>query len=989
MRRSNKKQWAAMLDFNFDFPEIQDFSKPSVILHKNGSYLLFKPNDVVAADALAELVQRMGVECMRKGGFYSDTLNSMTVTDWRKVELWKHLNGDISKHPFCELLKTYGVEVGTSDTLKNYIRKEWGRRQLEMTPYPAPPITNTVNLFERCSVGTNLLCTKEFYRPGESKKNEDSPAFEKGKRYMVIGTGGDGVDEVCISLQALVAGQTVDMTGNGLRHNWSPFDAPMEEHFDDSENIDFGQDITQKYPQRVAEMRARLLKLPFMVKALEEGTVPPIYPHTREDAPLEALKRGVVNCKLMRMGKTREAITIAELWGSQKIVIIASRRIRIMWLKNLKALGITDFTVVNHFEDLKKQSKYYLLTRDWLKRRVDPGKKARHNHEGLFHSFVEDTVVERIILGGTNGPMPEGGWISGVNYGFVDRKREILHYNLCPHCNAPMVRPSFQKDSIGKIFRVDWTFRRGYMCRSLTCQRTTDNRASAKDLALIQKGKIVHGGKSHHGAAWAVTNNHLVHHQPGSYVDFDLAAHAHCNQRVNARMCPSCKVADGVWVPPRYRRVSRMFTAVIDDEIHNEKNHTAESAEAIFNLRARRRLGLTGTFMSNSAMDTYGPLHYVLAAPCVQFPYARQAGANEFEKRFCDFVYLERPTGEVDEDGNEITKTVKKRVPFLKNPPEFWRFLADKIVRRNYDDPLYQQSLKEAGLIQPIPDVLQYVSPMDPKQAKMLLDSLRDFKQAYEQLVKEAEAKHQEVNLGKIQNMSQMMSMRILATCPEMINQKLGGNVYDGPVGGGKMFHISKIVAEKVAKNGKVLIISDFIQMQKTVTEELRKQKFGILRFNPAWNDAKCEEAFDQFNDDPDIHGMVAGTRAIREGLDFSAANTCLATDLLWSPAFQTQAWSRILTPRPEDRKCEVYLMLSKSTIDEHVYNVFYSKMMAAEQALDRVVKERRTKQIDVKWFVERILEEEEALSLQVRDLGDKDEIFMPSLEEALLEDRV
>jgi SNF2 family DNA or RNA helicase len=433
-----------------------------------------------------------------------------------------------------------------------------------------------------------------------------------------------------------------------------------------------------------------------------------------------------------------------------------------------------------------------------------------------------------------------------------------------------------------------------------------------------------------------------------------------------------------------------MFTAVIDDEIHNEKEHTTENAKAIFNLRARRRLGLTGTFMSNSAMDTYGPLHYVLSAPCEQFPYARQAGAGEFEKRFCDFVYLERPTGEVDEEtGEEIMKTVKKRVPFLKNPPEFWRFLADKIIRRTYDDPLYQESLKEAGLIQPVPDVYDYRVAMDPLQAKMLLDALRDFKQAYEKLVKECEAKHQEINLGKIQSMSQMMSMRILATCPEMINEKLGGHVYDGPVGGGKMFHINKIVAEAAAKNEKTLIISDFIQMQKTVTEELRKSGFGIIRFNPAWGDAKCEEAFDQFNDDPDIHGIVAGTRAIREGLDFGAANKCIATDLLWSPAFQTQAWSRILTPRPEDRHCEVYLMLSKFTIDEHVYNVFYSKMAAAEQALDRVMKERRTKQIDVKWFVDRILEEEEALSLQVRDLGDKDEVFMPSLEEALLEERV
>ena len=991
MRQSTKKQLAVLLDFDFDFPEIQDAGKPSITLHKNGPYLLFKANDLIAADALRELIARMEVPEMREGTFYAldsnldpeSSLAHIKVQAWDKVDLWEHLNGDIAKHPFCELLRTYGVEIGTAPTLKNYIRKTFRRREMEATPFPWNEVPTDIPLFDRACVGTPLLCTQDYTAAGD-----DVPTFTKGSRYMVIDSGGEGADKVVISTQALEPGKTVDLTGNGMRFEWTPFDPPMETCFDDSESVNFGEDITQRYPERVAEMQKKLQNLPFMLVAAAKGTVPPIYPHTRVDAPLEALKSGVINTKLMRMGKSREAVTVCELWGSEQIVILSSRRIRIFWKKNLDAMGITDYVTVNCFADLNKPAKYYLITYDWFKRQNDPGKKDRRDKLGIFHPFVRKTheiVVRKDYNHDAHMAAIQAGtsYRPGFEYGSRTYQCDEVQYNLCPHCKAPMVRPDYDIDPMGKIVSVHWTFERGYRCRNESCYWTTDNQSYPRALGK----KVIHRSASRRGAAWATYESGIIKHKPGTYVDYELAAHLNCNEKVKGRQCPTCKVADGTWQPGRYKRMKKRFTAVVLDEIHNAKTRGNDISQAAFNLRCRRRIGLTGTFMSNSAMDTYLPLHYVLRAPCPEFPYSGTKGENEFKNRFCDFVYLERPTGEVDDDGNDVMKTVKKLVPFLKNPPDFWRFLASKIVRRTYDDPLYQASLAESGLFQPTPVVEAKIIPMNLEQSKLMLDSLREFKGAYEKVVEECLEKHQEINMARLQNMSQMMSMRILATCPEMINTKLGFDAYLGDPGGAKGMWVETFVAEEVAQGRKVLILSDFLQMQATCEKLL--ERFNPILFRTHWTDAKIEEVFSEFEEDPEKHVLIAGTRAIREGVDVSRADTVICTDLLWSPAYQTQAWSRILAPRPEDRLCKILLLLAEHSVDKHIFDVFYSKVQAASQGIDRKALARRAKIVDVKMFVDRILENENSLALQVRDMGDEEMVFMPELEMSMLEDRV
>src|SRR5208337_1540197 len=828
----------------------------------------------------------------------------------RKLELWRWLETGIESHPIIGILSSYGIHVEISQSLKNYMAKEWKRQELENTPYPSPPITTDVSLFDRCSEGTVLRCIKNF-----NKKTDGTHTFKKGSRYMVMSSGGEGRDTVVLSTHEMVSGVNLTMVGNAAKHEWTTFDVPLDEYFDDSETTDFGKDLVKLYPDQIKQSKARLAAMNL-----------PLYEHVAEDAAMIALKRGVLNAYPMRMAKTSCAIAVAEIVGSKKVVAVAPGNARLFWTKEFERMGFKegeDFIEVRSLTDLDTQVKYHLMTYTWIALGKDPAYKARKNCENLLK--------------------PSSRWIRRQRVGITWKELEDIELHLtnnCPHCKEPMSRPQFlpggQLD-INPEGKVIWTTKRGYMCRNVNCSWRSDNRGIK--------------------ASW--DSKRLVHHK-GGYIDFELAKHAKCEDtKVKGRMCPECHVVDSTWVPARYKRIKKKYTHVILDEAHATKDDTTATSTAALNLRCRRRQTLSGTPMSNSAMDVYWPLHWSVNAPSTGFQYFGTEGEKEFDQRFCDAVYLEKPVGtETNAQTGQVTqltKTVRKRVPFLKSPPDFWKFMASKMVRRAYSDPLFVKTLTANGRSMPRVDIRKISCPMDPVQAALMLASIKDFKGTFEKLQKEAEKKGIQVNPTLV--ISQMTTMRTTATCPELLNKKFGSNIYTGPEGGGKIPYIRGLVDDKVMNGGKVLILSDFRQMQETVERALAHH--GLIRFNTGWDDEIRREAFNKFQDDKDAKVFIAGTRAIREGVDLSAADTCICCDLLWSPAFQTQAWSRIMAPATRERVCEVYLMLSANSLDEHIFNVFYSKMVAAEQALDRKVLNRRAQEIDIRWFVERVLEEE------------------------------
>jgi SNF2 family DNA or RNA helicase len=249
----------------------------------------------------------------------------------------------------------------------------------------------------------------------------------------------------------------------------------------------------------------------------------------------------------------------------------------------------------------------------------------------------------------------------------------------------------------------------------------------------------------------------------------------------------------------------------------------------------------------------------------------------------------------------------------------------------------------------------------------LMLAALQDFKKTFLKMVDDATSKNNQVNEAIV--LGKMSALKMIATCPERINEKFGKEVYDGPAGGGKITDILTLAFEKLAAGEKIVLLSDFIGTQKLLEEKLKD--YNPIRFLTTWDTDEREEAFDKFANDPTAKAFIAGTRAINAGVDLSPANSVFCCDLLWSPALQMQAWSRILAPRKEERNCDIFLFSSKHSIDENIYETFYSKMVAAEQAFDRRIVARKSQTLDIKFFAQRVLEDEALLRL---DLGFTDD---------------
>ena len=967
-------------------PPLSISDAPSVTLHKGGGKIVITPNDIQAAVALLEIRERIAalsnpIQTADRQELRIQLLPDVTPDDFAKAtRAWSLVGQKVEEHPMGRLLARYGLKVTTSPSLANWVKKEEKRLVKELTPFLLPDFKDERTLFEKVEAGMVLNCIKDFFV-------DKVQIFTKGQRYQIVDTarggesGNSGEQEhvdglVKISKIPITPGCKITLADDTI-FPWTVFHGEMEGvfHYDEKIIYEPSKCVPARYPELVAAYQKRLDSM-----GLE------LFDHVRQDVVQEALKKGTLNGKLMRMGKTSESIVCAMLWGSKHVAIIAPRNARLFTVKEFERLGLKNFVVVDSMSDLQKPATFYLLTYSWLKKNIDPHRVYRRKGQGFLHRFYTENKVEHIVE------------------------------HRCPFCKRALERLVIDKkksQETGFLLEktVKWVKDRGFICRNQLCKCEATFRAnggapingaawgySENAAGRIKRAKPIKlGGKltgtlaSFTGAQVeqivkpAVLNKEGVETTPAKLAKFDdnyvgyinwaLKFHEKCKDNsVKGRFCHQCHQADAVWTPAAYRQkvwkqngkklaLKDYFTGVIIDEIHTIKSLDSDIGKATRSIRAKRRMGLTGTLMPNTPADSFWPLHWVFKGGSAAFPYHQKEGATQFYDTFCEYINIHR--------GHNL-KDSRKMLPYLKNPIKFWELMSSKMVRRNYEDELVKTSLAKANRYYPNIEFHRVESTMDPKQAQLMVAAINHFEQNFNQYA--AQVAQQGHLLNQAMVVSQMVYLRIGATCPEYFNVKMAKAgkpaIYDGPLGGGKMSDIQNICSTKTAAGEKVVVLTDFVEMRKSLSKSLSEH--NPIVFDGSWNDEERNENFEAFLEDPTRKIFIAGTRQIREGTNLSSANTVICCDLLWEPGLQQQAWSRAFTPTAEKRTCNVYVLMAKNSIDEHVFNTFYAKVAAAEQALDRKVINKRAHQVDLRWFVDRVLSDRDGLLAYLKEEGEK-----------------
>ena len=960
---------------------------PSVTLHKGGGRIVISPDDIISAFKLEELrtliKNRPREEDKPKGG---ELVQMQLLSDVNHTQMslqaraWTLMGEALGTHPVVRLLKSYGLSVSVSPTLQNWLKKEEKRVARDKTPFLLPEYKDTRSLFDKVESGMVLTCKKDFLAepaapekeqaktPGHSTgANSQAPGkhghgeliFAKGCRYQVVDTSRSGQDGVIKIFKEPISPEMKLIINNSNTFEWTTFHenaSPMETYFSYDERVIYDPEkcVPAMYPGLVEHYRKKL-----------EIFGDSLFDHSHVDIPQMATKENVADLKLMRLGKTREGAVLTWLWGSDKVAWIGPRNARIFTERDLQALSkvVPDFgkyVIVNSLEDLKKPGKFYLMTYSWVKGgprmagrgQDDPEKKNRRQRKGY------------------------------LRFTYKEGSLEILNEHKCPYCGSalafPYIRKTVSKDPYtgketvltkkplewkhGVIGKGSDNGYYGYLCHNPNCVRRYDNRG--KKGAAWKARKIIES-KGFDLETPLPDGKLPVPHHLNVWCDIDLKVHAKCDpKRIKGRMCQECGLTDGTWVPPVYRRIKDKFPIVVVDEIHTIKSEGSDVGKAIRTFRGKHHLGMTGTLMTNTPSDSYWPLHWIFKGGSASFPYQGTDGAVDFYNEFCEYAVYKR--------GGKL-KDSRKMLPYLKNPIKFWELMAPKVIRRNYEDPLVLSSMAKLGLHIPKLRIHRIESTMHPLQAALMVSSINHFENQFNQLANQAAQQNHLINPALV--ISQMTRMRIAATCPEHFNKVLANMkppcapIYHGPLGGGKMNDIKNIVMEKTMMGEKVVILSGFIAMRESVAKELAG--YNPIVFDSSWGDEERKEAFDTFREDPTRQLFIAGTLEIREGVDLSPANSVICTDLLWQPGIQSQAWSRALTPTKDDRTCDIYLFIAKNTVDEHVYNTFYAKVAAAEQALDRKVINMRASALDIRWFVDRVLSDRAHIVDEFREAGE------------------
>ena len=112
--------------------------------------------------------------------------------------------------------------------------------------------------------------------------------------------------------------------------------------------------------------------------------------------------------------------------------------------------------------------------------------------------------------------------------------------------------------------------------------------------------------------------------------------------------------------------------------------------------------------------------------------------------------------------------------------------------------------------------------------------------------------------------------------------------------------------------------------MMTIIEIHLKKHKIGYAAIRGSTQDRKKQ--LEKFRDDPECEVFVASLKAAGTGVDLTAASVVIHYDRWWNPAKENQATDRVHRIG-QNRGVQVFKMMTKGTIEEHIHNLIQKKV--------------------------------------------------------------
>jgi superfamily II DNA or RNA helicase len=362
---------------------------------------------------------------------------------------------------------------------------------------------------------------------------------------------------------------------------------------------------------------------------------------------------------------------------------------------------------------------------------------------------------------------------------------------------------------------------------------------------------------------------------------------------------------------PAYKRVQKLFSAVLVDEAQLAKSKNTLRGRAIRALKPKGKLILTGTLMKGFAHDIFWNVSWLLGFDNPLFPYAYRGGTKRFLSEFSTVQFVSRQFEDTLSEGRG------KVLPEVSNLNRFWRLMASFSVRRRKDD-IYELPPKERSIV---------LLNLDSAHQRLYAGYAEWAQKAIAKALRESDGNP---NMGIISGA--LWKLRYAATCP-VARDYLDRGVLEAETWN-KLEKIRELVRAAADRGEKTIVFSGLRTMVPAIVRHLRRHGLAVLPITAEVQTKKRFGLLQEFSRSPDLCAIVASLNCLNRGFTITAANHVILVDPEYSPEPTEQAEDRVHRPG-QTKPVYIHYLLSRDTIDQVMHEIVIQKAQAIRHAID------------------------------------------------------
>lgn len=334
------------------------------------------------------------------------------------------------------------------------------------------------------------------------------------------------------------------------------------------------------------------------------------------------------------------------------------------------------------------------------------------------------------------------------------------------------------------------------------------------------------------------------------------------------------------------------ITFIALDEVH--RNVSPQSTQGKQLLKIKKGTGtrvewipMTGTPIVNKPTDLFTPLRLIEAH--------QNDSYYKWNLRYCIYGGY---------GGHSIVG--------YKNIPELKSILEPNMLRRTKEEIL------------DLPPKIHHVEYVEnTKIQQRLYDEVRGQLRAQQDSIIQA-----------MNPMAKLLRLRQVNGCPELIDENIDPRDKNYIHVNAKISRMLELVHDITESGQKVVIFSNWVAPLRTAYRCLKRAGYKLCSYTGTMTQEDREADKQRFIHDPEYKIILGTIGAMGTSHTLSVASNVLFLDLPWNAATQDQAEDRchrLNSTQPVD----IYMIITKDTVDEKVYNIINRKRGASEYIVD------------------------------------------------------